>query len=57
MRLERGVSPAVKTTAEKLVQSRGVEVLREVAKVHFRTAHAVAPEHFAEPPPREEWRR
>src|SRR5437016_2925866 len=57
MRLERGVSPAVKTAAEKLVQSRGVEVLREVAKVHFRTAHAVAPEHFAEPPPREEWRR
>src|SRR5436309_5370137 len=56
IRLERGVSPAVKTTAEKLVQSRGAGVLREVAKVHFRTAHAVAPEHFAEPPPREEWR-
>src|SRR5437870_6305670 len=56
MRLERGVSPAVKTTAEKLVESKGAGVLREVAKVHFRTAHAVAPEHFAEPPPREEWR-
>src|SRR5216110_627651 len=57
MRLERGVSPAVKTTAEKLVESKGAGVLREVAKVHFRTAHAVAPEHFAEPPPREEWRK
>jgi len=56
MRLERGVSPAVKTTAEKLVESKGAGVLREVAKVHFRTAHAVAPEHFAEPPPREEWK-
>jgi len=55
MRLERGVSPAVKTTAEKLVESKGAGVLRAVAKVHFRTAHAVAPEHFAEPPPREEW--
>src|SRR5437667_3632855 len=47
MRLERGVSPAVKTTAEKLVESKGAGVLRAVAKVHFRTAHAVAPEHFA----------
>src|SRR5258708_3389716 len=56
VRLERGVSPAVKTTAEKLVESKGPGVLRAVAKVHFRTAHAVAPEHFAEPPPREEWR-
>src|SRR5437588_5559797 len=56
MRLERGVSPAVKTSAQKLVESKGAGVLREVAKVHFRTAHAVAPEHFAEPPPREEWR-
>jgi ribonuclease HIII len=56
MRLERGVSPAVKTSAEKLVESKGAGVLRAVAKVHFRTAHAVAPEHFAEPPPREEWR-
>jgi len=57
IRLERGVSPAVKTAAEKLVQSKGPETLRLVAKVHFRTAHAVAPEHFAEPPPRAEWPR
>jgi ribonuclease HIII len=56
MRLERGVSPAVKTAAEKIVKENGPDVLRQLAKVHFRTAHAVAPEHFAEPPPREEWR-
>jgi ribonuclease HIII len=57
VRLERGASPAVKSAAEKLVESRGPEVLRQVAKVHFRTAHAVAPKFFSERPPREEWRR
>ena len=56
IRLERGVSPAVKTAAEKLVEGNGPEALRQVAKVHFRTAHAVAPQHFREPPPRESWR-
>src|SRR4030095_6023056 len=43
MRWERGVSPGVKETAKKLVETRGPEVLREVAKVHFRTAHEIAP--------------
>src|SRR5437764_3134598 len=57
MRLERGASPGVKSAAEKIVKEKGPDVLRQVAKVHFRTAHAVAPEHFAEPPPRTEWRR
>jgi ribonuclease HIII len=57
VRLERGASPAVKSAAEKLVGSNGPEVLRQVAKVHFRTAHAVAPKNFTEPPPREDWRR
>jgi len=57
LRLERGASPAVKATAQKLVESKGPDVLRQLAKIHFRTAHAVAPEHFAEPPPRQEWRR
>jgi ribonuclease HIII len=57
MRLERGVSPGVKETAKKLVETRGPEVLREVAKVHFRTAHEIAPEHYAAPPAREDWRR
>ena len=57
MKLDRGASPAVKATAEKIVKERGPTGLRELAKVHFRTAHAVAPEHFAEPPPREPWRK
>ena len=57
MRLERGVSPGVKETAKKLVELNGPQALCEVAKVHFRTAHEIAPEHYAAPPPREEWRR
>jgi ribonuclease HIII len=57
IRLERGVSPAVKAAATKLVESKGPEILRQVAKVHFRTSHAVAPNYFAEPPPREPWQK
>ena len=57
VRLERGVSEAVKAAAEGIVQDSGPEGLRQVAKVHFRTAHAVAPQHFAAPPPREPWRK
>jgi len=57
MRLGRGVSPSVKEAAKKLVEMNGPEALREVAKVHFRTAHEIAPEHYAAPPVREEWRR
>jgi ribonuclease HIII len=57
VRLERGASPAVKTAATNLVEASGAEILRQVAKVHFRTAHAVAPNHFAEPPPREAWQK
>ena len=56
VRLERGVSPGVKLTAEKLVEAKGPEILRQVAKVHFRTAHAVAPGYYAEPAPRQEWK-
>ena len=57
LQLERGASPAVKIAAEKVVESKGADFLRQVAKVHFRTAHAVAPEHFAEPPARQDWRK
>src|SRR5215470_18620204 len=57
LRLERGVSPSVKETAKKLVEMSGPEALRDVAKVHFRTAHEIAPKHYAAPPPREDWRR
>jgi len=55
--LGRGVSPSVKETAKKLVEMSGAQALREVAKVHFRTAHEIAPEHYAAPPAREHWRR
>ena len=57
MRLERGVSAGVKETAKKLVEKGGPEALRAAAKVHFRTAHEIAPEAFAAPPPRREWRK
>jgi ribonuclease HIII len=57
LRLERGVSSGVKEAARKIAEKGGAEALREVAKIHFRTAHEVAPEHFAPPPPRAEWRK
>jgi len=56
LRLERGVSQGVKETAKKLLQHSGPDALREVAKVHFRTAHEIAPEHYPAPPLREKWR-
>ena len=55
IRLERGVSPSVKDTARKLVEMNGPDALREVAKVHFRTAHETAPDYYPAPPPRENW--
>ena len=57
LRLGRGVSATIKQTARKIVEKEGPAALRRFAKVHFRTAHEVAPEHFAAPPPRREWRR
>jgi ribonuclease HIII len=56
-KLGRGVSASVKEAAKALVSKHGPEVLRQVAKVHFRTAHEVAPDFFPAPPPRVEWRR
>jgi ribonuclease HIII len=55
LRLERGVSSGVKASARKLVEMNGPGALREVAKVHFRTAHETAPDHYPAPPPRENW--
>jgi ribonuclease HIII len=55
IRLERGVSPSVKDTARKIVEMNGPDALREVAKVHFRTAHEIAPNDYPAPPPRENW--
>jgi ribonuclease HIII len=57
VRLQRGVSSAVKETAKKLVETNGPDALRDVAKVHFRTAHEIAPEYYAPPPAHEDWRR
>jgi ribonuclease HIII len=57
LRLERGVSPGVKEAARRLVESRGAAALREVAKIHFKTAHEVAPDEFPAPPARPAWRR
>jgi ribonuclease HIII len=56
LRLDRGVSANVKEIAKKLVEINGAQVLREVAKVHFRTAHEIAPDNYAAPPPRRDWR-
>src|SRR5213595_2548329 len=55
LRLDRGVSPSVKEIARKLVEMNGPGALRDVAKVHFRTAHETAPDYYSAPPPREEW--
>ena len=55
LRLERGVSASVKDGARKLVETNGADVLREVAKVHFRTAHEIAPNDYTAPPAREHW--
>jgi ribonuclease HIII len=46
VQLPRGVSPGVKTVARELVQKHSPAVLREVAKVHFKTAAEIAPEEF-----------
>jgi ribonuclease HIII len=57
VRLGRGVSAEVKEAAAKLVESKGPGILREVAKVHFRTAHEIAPDAYAAPPERRSWKR
>ena len=56
LKLGRGVSAEVKETARKVVEVGGPDALRKVAKLHFRTAHEVAPSHFAAPAPRRSWK-
>jgi len=56
-KLGRGVSTDVKEAAAKLVEAKGPGILREVAKVHFRTAHEIAPATYAAPPEKRAWRR
>ena len=55
-RAQDNASGEVKETAKKLVEKGGAGSLREVAKVHFRTAHEVAPSEYPAPPTRE-WSR
>jgi ribonuclease HIII len=55
--LGRGVSAAVKEAARKIVEKEGPEALRQFAKIHFRTAHEIAPAHYAAPAPRRAWRK
>jgi ribonuclease HIII len=57
LHLSRGVSAEVKQVARQIVEKKGPAVLQEIAKVHFRTAHEIAPDHYAAPPPRREWQR
>jgi ribonuclease HIII len=42
----RGASASVKDTARQLVERHGPEILREVAKVHFKTASEIAPDLY-----------
>src|SRR5436309_6412328 len=55
VKLGRGVSAGVKESARKLVEMNGPDTLRTVAKVHFRTAHEMAPNYYPAPTPRENW--
>ena len=55
--LGRGVSGSVKETARKIAGQEGPNALRRFAKIHFRTAHEIAPDHYPEPPPRTQWRK
>jgi ribonuclease HIII len=53
--LGRGVSAPIKETARRIVEQAGPSALRHFAKVHFRTAHEVAPEAYAAPRPARKW--
>jgi ribonuclease HIII len=55
--LGRGVSAGIKETAGAIVEKLGAPGLRNLAKVHFRTANEVAPQEFGPPPPKREWKR
>ena len=48
----RGASAQVKKMATDLVAAHGAEILREIAKTHFKTASEIAPETF---PPKPEF--
>src|SRR5438094_3896327 len=56
-KLGRGVSGEIKSTAAAIVEKHGPEILSQIGKVHFRTAHEVAPDAFPAPPPKRTWVR
>jgi ribonuclease HIII len=57
VKLGRGASSEIKTTAADVVEKHGPQMLSQIAKVHFRTAHEVAPSLFPAPPPKRVWVR
>ncbi|HKR52881.1 MAG TPA: ribonuclease HIII [Chthoniobacterales bacterium] len=56
-KLGRGASSEIKDTAADIVDKHGAQMLSQIAKVHFRTAHEVAPSAFPAPPPKRVWVR
>src|SRR6266480_7781671 len=57
VKLGRGVSDEIKSTAATIVEKHGPQMLSQIGKVHFRTAHEVAPDAFPAPPPKRAWVR
>ena len=57
VKLGRGVSDEIKSTAAAIVEKNGPQTLSQVGKIHFRTAHEVAPDAFPAPPPKRAWAR
>jgi len=57
VKLGRGVSDEIKSTAAAIVEKHGPQALSQVGKIHFRTAHEVAPDAFPAPPPKRAWVR
>ncbi|PYK91498.1 MAG: ribonuclease HIII, partial [Verrucomicrobia bacterium] len=57
VKLGRGVSGEIKSTAATIVEKHGPQMLSQIGKVHFRTAHEVAPDAFPSPPPKRAWVR
>ena len=54
------VTPAVfvlVVAVAAIVEKHGPQLLSQVGKIHFRTAHEVAPEAFPAPPPKRAWVR
>src|SRR4029450_3017321 len=57
VKLGRGASGEIKTTAAGIVEKHGPQMLLQIAKGHFRTGHEGAPTSFPAPPPKRVWMR